>query len=217
MDDAAADLQISYDRVADEYAARFFDELAGKPLDRALLGCFAEQVRGAGTVADVGCGPGQVARFLHERGLPVLGIDFSPGMVALARRLNPGLNFRQGTMLALEVEDAAWAGIAAFYAIVHLPPDVVPVALREFHRVLRPGGLLLLAFHLGQDRVHLDEWWGRPVALDFYFFERAAVERQLEDAGFATEARIERQPYASVEHPSRRAYLFARKPESGET
>lgn len=207
-------LQASYDRVADEYAARFFDELDHKPLDRALLDCFAEQVRGLGTVGDVGCGPGQVARYLHGRGMPVIGIDLSAGMVALARRLNPDLTFRQGTMLALEADDDAWGGVAAFYSIVHLALDAVPLALREFFRVLRPGGRLLLAFHVGREIVHRDELWGHPVTLDFSFFEPATIEEQLRAAGFTVEARLERQPYLAVEHPSQRAYLLAVKPDS---
>lgn len=214
MDTPVAALQNSYDRVAEEYAARFADELSRKPLDRALLTCFAEQARGLGPVADVGCGPGQIARYLHDLGLPVLGIDLSPQMVALAQRLHPELTFAQGTMLALDAADAAWGGIVAFYSVIHLPPDAVPDSLREFHRVLRPGGLLLLAFHAGREHVHLDEWWGHPVALDFHFFEPAAVEDQLQSTGFTVEARIERQPYVAVEHPSRRAYLLARKPEN---
>jgi SAM-dependent methyltransferase len=215
MDDEAAAIRRSYDRVAAAYAEHLFDELAAKPLDRALLDCFAEQVRGRGPVADVGCGPGQIARYLADRGLPVLGIDLSPGMVAVARARSPDLTFRQGDMLALGVEDGVWGGIAAFYAIVHLADDEVGRAVREIHRVLRPGGLLLLAFHVGQEEVHRDELWGVPVALDFRFFEPAAIERRLGAAGFAVEARIEREPYPGAEHPSRRAYLLARKPEEG--
>jgi SAM-dependent methyltransferase len=212
MDDSAGAVRRSYDRVAEAYADHLFDELVGKPLDRALLDCFAEQVRGLGTVADVGCGPGQVARYLAECGLPVVGVDLSAEMVAVARRLNPAIPFRQGNMLQLDAEDGAWGGIVAFYAVVHLSPDEVSLALREFRRVLRPGGLLLLAFHVGREVVHRDELWGVPVALDFRFFETAAIERRLEEAGFAVEARVERRPYPEVEHPSRRAYLLARAP-----
>jgi hypothetical protein len=48
----------SYDRVADEYVRRIFDELQHKPLDRLLLDRFAASVRGMGPVCDMGCGPG---------------------------------------------------------------------------------------------------------------------------------------------------------------
>src|SRR5262249_25060825 len=147
--ETTAAVQTSYDRVAEEYAAHFFDELAAKPLDRALLDCLAEQVRELGPIVDIGCGPGQIARYLHDRGVAAMGIDLSPQMVALAQRLSPDIPFQQGTMLALDAEDSSWGGITAFYSIIHVPPDDIPRALTEFHRVLRPGGLLLLAFHAG--------------------------------------------------------------------
>ena len=71
MGDQPSAIQASYDRVAAAYAAHFMGELAHKPLDRALLDCFAEEVRGQGPapVGDIGCGPGHVARYLHECGL----------------------------------------------------------------------------------------------------------------------------------------------------
>jgi len=208
------DLQDGYSRVAGEYAARIYDELAHKPLDRSLLDRFADRVRGVGPACDLGCGPGQVARYLHERGVEVLGVDLSPGMVAQAQRLNPGIAFQTGNMLALDVPDASWAGIAAFYSIIHIPRGDLLRALRELHRVLRPGGVLLLAFHIGQEAVHLDEWWGEPVSLDFFFFQPDEIADHLRNAGFVVEEQIERAPYPDVEHQSRRAYILARKDEA---
>jgi SAM-dependent methyltransferase len=79
-------------------------------------------------------------------------------------------------MLALDVDAEAWAGIVAFYSIIHIPRGQMTAALQELKRVLRPQGLLLLSFHVG-----------------------------IEDV-------IERPPYENVEYPSRRAYIFARKP-----
>jgi len=212
MDDGADAVRGSYDRVAGEYMARFRDELAHKPLDRALLDAFAEDIGGRGPVGDVGCGPGQISRYLHGRGLQVVGVDLSAEMVALARRWTPEVQFRQGTMLALDAQDGAWAGIVAFYAIVHLAPAQVGIALQEFYRVLRAEGLLLLAFHGGVERIHRDEWLGQQVNLDFHFFTRETIERELREAGFTVEAALERQPYTQVEHPSQRVYLLARKP-----
>jgi len=207
------DTQISYDRVADEYVLRISDELKDKPLDRQLLDRFAENVRNRGGVAcDIGCGPGHVARYLHEHGVNVCGVDISTEMVERARRLTPGVEFRQGDMMALDVPDETWAGIVAFYSIIHISRTDVVRVLCELRRVLRPGGLLLLSFHIGDDTIHLDEWWGHQVCMDFFFFQSAEMESYLKSAGFEIEEIIEREPYADVEHQSRRSYIFARRP-----
>jgi SAM-dependent methyltransferase len=209
------DCQFSYDQVADEYVRRVFDELRHKPFDRQLLDRFATSV-GDAAACDMGCGPGQVAHYLHERGVQVCGVDLSPAMVEQARRLTPGVEFRQGDMMALDVPDGAWAGIAAFYSIIHIPRCDMAQALGELRRALRPGGLLLLAFHLGDDTLHLDDWWDQKVSVDFFFFRSAEMEGYLTSAGFEIEEIIEREPYPpEVEHQSRRAYIFARRPETG--
>jgi SAM-dependent methyltransferase len=206
--------QTSYDQVADEYVRRIFDELKHKPLDRQLLDRFAASVRDVGPACDMGCGPGHVARYLHERGVQMCGVDLSPAMVEQARRLTAGVEFRQGDMMALDAPDEAWAGIAAFYSIIHIPRGDMARALGELRRVLRPGGLLLLAFHIGDDTIHLDEWWGQKVCVDFFLFRPDEVAGCLRAAGFEIEEIIEREPYPDVEHQSRRAYIFARRPKT---
>jgi ubiquinone/menaquinone biosynthesis C-methylase UbiE len=205
-------LQASYDRVAEEYARRIFDELQYKPLDRQLLDRLAASVPEGGIICDVGCGPGHVARYLHERGARVIGIDLSAAMIEQARRLNPGLEFKQGNMLALDIEDETWAGIAMFYSIIHVPREEIVTALHELKRVLQPGGWLLVAFHLGTEVVHLEEWWDLPVSANFVFFLASEMQAYLQAAGFLIEDLIERPPYPDVEHQSHRAYILARKP-----
>ena len=202
----------SYDNIAREYAHNLFEELKGKPLDRALLNRFAEAVKPLGVAVDLGCGPGQIARYLHERGVQVIGVDLSPKMVALAKQLTPTVDFFQGNMLALDVPEHAWGGIAAFYSIVHLPRTQMLDALRELKRVLIPNGIILLAFHRGQEIVHRDDMWDKSVNLDFIFFERTEVENYLRAAGFEILEVSERAPYPNVEHPSHRVYIFAQKP-----
>jgi ubiquinone/menaquinone biosynthesis C-methylase UbiE len=202
----------AYDRVADEYARHIFSELEHKPLDRELLTRFAAQTKGKGQVCDMGCGPGHIARFLHHAGADVFGLDLSPGMVAEAQRLNPKISFHEGNMLALDLPDASLAGIAAFYAIVNLPRASLPRVFREMARVLQPGGLLLIAHHIGAETVHRDDWWERPVNMDFHFLDPRSVQRDLEAAGLMVDEIVERDPYApEVEHQSRRAYIFARR------
>jgi SAM-dependent methyltransferase len=212
MDPDLHDLKDSYDQVAEEYIARIFHELEHKPLDREILDRFAANVQGLGPVCDMGCGPGHVSRYLHDQGVNVLGIDLSPRMVELAWQLNPGIEFRQGNMLALDVEDETWGGIVAFYALIHIPRDQVVRALQELRRVLRPNGNLLVSFHLGPEDIHLDEWWGKKVSVDFIFFQREEMAGFVQSAGFEITDVIERPPYDGVEYPSRRVYIFAHKP-----
>lgn len=203
-------IQTTYDQLAEQYAQHLAAELADKPLDCQLLDRFAAAVGAVGPAVDLGCGPGQVARYLHDRGVAVCGIDLSPAMIVQAQMLHPGIEFRTGDMFRLAVPDAAFAGVVAFYAIVHIRRAELPLAFAELRRVLRPGGTLLLAFHVGQESVRPEELWGIPVTLDWLFFSPQEIVEQLTAAGFASCEVHERAPYPDVEHPSRRAYIFAR-------
>ena len=204
--------EASYDAVADEYTRRIFHELDDKPLDREWLDRFAARMRGKGVVADIGCGPGHVTRYLHERGVQVCGVDLSSAMIECARELNPGIEFLHADMRALRVPDGSWAGIVAFYSLIHIARDLITQTLREFRRLLRPGGWLLLSFHCGDETLHLDEWWGHQVSLDFLFFHPDEMTGYLAAAGFTVEEVTLREPYApDVEHQSRRCYMLARR------
>jgi len=214
LDGKIGEVQSGYDRIAEEYARRIYGELEHKPLDRSLLDRFAASVRDSGVTCDLGCGPGHIARYLHERGVRVCGIDLSGEMIARARRLNPAIEFSQGDMRALRVQDSAWGGIAAFYSIVNLSPATVVKALHEMARALKPGGQLLLAFHSGADTVHTEEdLWGSGVTLQTNLFRVSTITGLMQAAGFAIDEIIEREPYApEVEFQSRRANIFAHRP-----
>lgn len=206
-------VQASYDRIADEYARRFASEFDEKPLERDLLRRFALDVKDRGPVCDLGCGPGQAARFLDNLGVDVFGLDLSPELVERARTLSPDIEFRQGDLCSLCDDDESWGGIVALYSIIHIPREEVTDALRELFRVLRPGAPLLLSFHIGQEILHLDELWGEEVSLDFIFFEPVEMRDYLSAAGFLVEDTVEREPYKDIEYQSRRAYIFARRPQ----
>lgn len=210
MADSHEQTAASYDRVASIYAEQYRGELVHKPLDRALLTTLIELSGASGPMADIGCGPGHVARFLRDHGAMTTGIDLSAGMVDAARATHPEVEFRQGNMLDLPLDDDSLAAIVTFYAIIHLRPEEIGPAFREFRRVLKPGGLLLPAFHVGEERIHRTEWWDRPVDLDFQFFAPAVIEAALVESGFSVEMSLQRRPYEPYEFPSRRAYILAR-------
>lgn len=199
----------SYNAIAAEYAARFSAELYEKPLDRAILAAFAELVP-TGPVADIGCGTGHYTAQLHALGLPVSGIDLSPGMLAIARKNHPGVRFTEGSMLAIDLPDAALAGLSAMYSTIHVPDDELPAVFAEFHRVLQPGGELLLMFQVGDQPRHRSEAWGHPVDLLFHRRQPVRIIEQLHQAGLATHAHMIREPEG--DEPTPHAYLLARKP-----
>jgi SAM-dependent methyltransferase len=211
MEQSARHIEACYNAVAREYAERFADELAHKPLDRELLRRFASEVAGRGQVYDLGCGPGQTTAFLHDCGVSVRGLDLSAELLREARQRHPGIEFEVADILSLPLDASSLAGVIAFYSIVHFSPGELRRAFEEMHRVLRAGGLLLLAFHIGEGSVHVEEFLGRAVSLDFVFFDPELISDELVRAGFAAIEVIERDPYPEVEYPSRRAYVLARK------
>jgi ubiquinone/menaquinone biosynthesis C-methylase UbiE len=212
----AVGVPAAYDAVARQYDRQLGGELGGKPLDRALLTAFLDLVD-VGTVVDVGCGPGHITRFLAQRHADVLGLDLSPGMIEVAREAAPGLAFVVASMLALPAADASWAGVLALYSIIHMTADERTTAYREFGRVLRPGGRLLLAFHVDSPEfaagevTHVTSFLGESVELDGYFLAPSDVVAQLQSSGFSLAATVERRPNPEGEYPSRRCYLLAQR------
>ncbi len=207
------DTRSAYDTVARRYAEEIAGELEDKPFDRDFLDRFAEAVRGRGRVVELGCGPAHVCAYLAMGGVEVSGLDLSPGMVAEAKRMFPELDVIAGDMLALPFGDAELAGVVSFYSIIHFDDDQLGTAFSEMARVLADGGLAALAFHIGDEVIHREQWWDMPVVLDARFLPTEHVTSLLVKAGLTIESVEERAPYApEVEYQSRRAYIVARRP-----
>jgi SAM-dependent methyltransferase len=204
-----ADVRATYDAVAADYAALAEPEMARQPFDRAVLAVFAElvTVAGGGTVADLGCGPGRIAAHLHELGLDVFGVDLSPAMVAIARAAHPLLRFDEGSLADLRV--TGLAGVVAWYSIIHTPPAELPAVFEGFHGALAGDGLLLLAFHAGDDKRQLTEAYGHAVSAEAYRFPPDHLADLLRDVGFQMVAQLVREPHDGER--SQNAYLIARR------
>ena len=209
--DFVTETRVFYDTVAEEYAVQFGDLRPGTPLDRGVLHGFAELVGEGGEVADLGCGPGRVTAYLASQGLSVFGLDVSESMLAIARRENPGLRFVRGSMQEPELPDGSLDGVVSWYSIIHTPEEHLPALFAVFHRVLRPGGHLLLGFQSGDEPRRYEEAFGHQVSLTFRRRRPERIAALLGDAGFTVRATTVREPDEAQGEPVAQASLVARK------
>lgn len=211
-DDALHATREAYDAAAATYAQLFRDALRERPLDRAMLSAFAEMVRagGDGRVADLGCGPGDVTAHLGELGLTVFGIDASPTMIELARQAYPHIWFEVGSMAASDLPDGELDGVLARWSVIHTPPVELPVILAEFHRVLAPGGHLLIGFSATDGPSHPTQVFDHAVA-PAHRWSPDHLAALLRESGLAEVARLVREPEPTDRRQFQEVHLLARK------
>lgn len=202
-----------YDRTAEAYAERFHRYLDDKPLDLAMLNAFAALVVMTANkrVIDVGCGTGATTEILRTHAVDAFGIDLSSKMIDEARRLNPDLRFQIGSMTHLDIPDTSVGGVCAWYSIIHIPDEHLDEVFDEFSRVLIPGGLVLLAFQVGDQPRVLREAFDRQVELTFFRRRPDDVAHRLARAGLQRYAQLVREPNSDSFESTAHAYLIARK------
>jgi SAM-dependent methyltransferase len=202
----------AYDGVATRYAQHFADTLRDRPLERALLAAFAELVRarGAGEVADLGCGPGHVTAHLRALGLRAFGVDASPAMIELARKAHPDLRFEVGSMAALDIADRALGGVLSRSSIIHIPPKDLPVVIAEFARVLAPGGQLLISCYASDAPATAAQSFDHSVATAYRWSPDLLAEL-LHEVGVSEVARVLCQPQPTDKRQFQELQLLAAK------
>lgn len=201
----------AYDIVAESYAAKANGGLAGLPLERALLTAFTELAGPVGPILDAGCGTGHVTAYLRSLGTDASGVDLSPAMIAAARRDYPDLRFDLGSMTALDRPDGRLGGVLAMYSVIHIPPSELPGVFAEFHRVVAPGGWVMLGFQFGDGTPrHITEWFGHDISLYQHRHPPELVAETLTDAGFAVQTQAKRQP-DGINETVPRAYVLAQR------
>ncbi|WP_254273340.1 class I SAM-dependent methyltransferase [Haloarcula marina] len=166
----------AWDAVAETYARK--RDPGGS--DAALIDDLLAELPADPVVLDVGCGDG--ARTLANLPPGSVGLDFSRRGLELAADTVPDARLVQGDMTALPVADDSVHGITAYHAVFHVPRDRHPDVYREFARVLRPDGVVLLTLPGGRFETVRRGWMGGSM-----FFSapgRQATLDQLRDAGF---------------------------------
>jgi SAM-dependent methyltransferase len=201
----------AYDLAAQTYHDLFHDEMSGKAYDRALLDSFAARLPRRALVCDAGCGPSaHIGRHLADKGLNVIGVDISDRCAEMARAFNPGMRVMREDMRALSFATETFDGVVAYYSIIHTPKAAVGRFFREFNRILKPGGDLLIAVKAGSSEGYVPEILGIQAQIYFSLFDEDEITGYFQEAGFAVESLERRNPY-DCEIKSERIFALGRK------
>lgn len=134
----------------DEKVARFWDDLAARDASEFFSEKSATDIAGRllrfrpRAVADIGCGTGPLVAELARRGIDAIGVDSSAGVLEAAARRAPGATFHVGSVTNLPLADASVDGATLIEVVEHLDDETLDSAIREAHRILRVGGVLLI-------------------------------------------------------------------------
>ncbi len=208
---AHAKARTAYNLAAQKYHDLFSNELNEKEYDRNLLDAFARRFTDNSVICDVGCGPSaHIGRYVLEKGINVVGVDISDQCVEMARRCNPGMRIEQGDATGLPFNSESFDGIISYYSIIHSPKDCTHRYFSEFHRILKPGGYLLVAVKAGTSEGYLTELLGITTDIYFALFTEREITECFVDARFELEFIERRNPY-DFEIQNERIFAIGRK------
>jgi ubiquinone/menaquinone biosynthesis C-methylase UbiE len=143
------------------------------------------------------------------KGLDIIGIDISDKMIAVARKLNPFIQFRVGDVFDLKFKENSIAGVVAPYLIVNFKLNDVAKAFKEIHRVLIKHGQFQLSFHAGNEELEINDFFVEGNTIPYTFFDPDEVAKLLVKSGFRIIEYINRMPYEG--EVTKRTYIFAEK------
>jgi len=167
----------TYDKIAEHY---YKDRDLFK--HNVELDQFSARLSKGDSVLDIGCGGGiPVTRYLIDKGFNLTGIDFSTGMLAIAKRTCPEARLIKMNMAELAFDNNSFNGVVAFYSIIHFPRNLHSALFKDIRRILRPGGVMLIC--LGSDDWEaVDEYYDEKMYWSHFGSEESLVI--VKQAGF---------------------------------
>ena len=150
-------------------------------------------------VLDLGCGRGEWLELLQKNGIAALGVDLDTGMLEACQQINLKVQCQDALESLKQLQDGSASVVSAFHLVEHLPFDRVKDLVAECHRVLKPGGLLIMEtpnpenFMVATHNFYLDPTHLRPIPPDllafvpeYFGYESVKILRLQETDGVKT-------------------------------
>ena len=165
-----------YNKIAKEYQANRHIFKNSKELEE-----FASSLSENAKILDVGCGAGvPVTKFLVECGFDVTGVDFSEGMLKLARKNVSRAKFIKKDMTKMDFKDDSFDGLTAF-SVFHVPKEKHFSLFKSFSRILKDQGIMMICIG-GDEWEGTAEYFGTEMFWSHYSSEKSL--KLVKDAGF---------------------------------
>ena len=150
-------------------------------------------------VLDLGCGRGEWLELLQKNSIAAMGVDLDTGMLEACQQINLKVQCQDALESLKQLQDGSASVVSAFHLVEHLPFDRVKDLVAECHRVLKPGGLLIMEtpnpenFMVATHNFYLDPTHLRPIPPDllafvpeYFGYESVKILRLQETAGVKT-------------------------------
>jgi ubiquinone/menaquinone biosynthesis C-methylase UbiE len=193
----------TYSKIAKDYAREFFnDKIDLKHLNKFLL-MLPKRAR----ILDVGCGPGNYTKCMMEKGFVVEGIDLSKGMIKVARKMVPKGIFKIMDMRQLHYSAQTFDGLCAAYSLYHIASDQALDVLREFHRVLKPDGIMILMLQQGKGEGIIPEPFDEKEKMFFKYYQKNEIKKLLKATNFEVMYEAERKSRGELELKQKKLFI----------
>jgi ubiquinone/menaquinone biosynthesis C-methylase UbiE len=187
-------IEDSYDKAGENYYQLFHDDICSHPYDQNLLSEFVAQFPYRPKICDMGCGPGaQYGAYVINECESVHGVDISGNNIEIAKKNNPKITFKKSDFAKTDYLNRCFDGIISFYALFHIKKSETKLIFKEFYRLLRPKGRLLLVTHKGTFCDTISDIWGHSglkLYANFHIEEEIAEPLKMLDSRTSLYAQI---------------------------
>lgn len=181
--------RVSHDNIAQQY----YDEYHNDKTDLSYFDDF--MINCNSKILDLGCGMGHYSKYMKSKGFDVIGIDFSEGMINIARRTNPDIEFIEADICNLPKSlDDDFDGVVLAFVLQHMSKEDAKKCLNGLHQHLKEKAQLLILFRFG-DKVVIEP---EPFNSDFAYLIKEytinELSQLLSECGYKVK-KITRKPY----------------------
>ena len=169
----------TYDTIAADYTSKT-DLYAPLPEREKFLSLLLP----AGSILDVGCGPGRDSAFFVSCGFSVVGVDLSEELLSIAKKRVPTATFKKQDLRKLSFPKETFHGIWANASLLHIKRSEVTGVLQRFYEVLKPDGILFILIKEGKGEGYKRYKLAQSKPRYFTYFERSELHDLLAGAGF---------------------------------